>query len=591
MTTMPTLRSDLATSLTRAQQSLKGLQLTQPASLTQGADQVRFSPTSLRFASSLPSLAQLFPTAAELPAEFEVSSFNAKKFLVNGEVRDYTGATTDVVSSIRIRDTENGQPVLKTKVIGQLPAMTSAEALEALSAAEKAYDKGLGQWPTSSPEQRIACMRKFIENMKPQRELVAKIEMHEVGKSYEDCLKEFDRTIEYIDKSIAAYEKMSATNETVVEIGGKIKKEKRTPKGIALCLGPYNYPLNETFAGGLISALLTGNPIICKLPRMGGMCNVPLFEAFQKSFPKGVVNFISGDGPTIVTPIMESGKIDILAFIGSEGAANKIIKAHPTPNRLSIVLGLGAKNPGIILKDADLDNAVKEAVAGSLSFNGQRCTALKQIFVHEDIAMAFAQKFTVEVNKLDIGMPYKKGVKITPLPTENEDVARMKALVQNAEDGGAVVLNKNQGGGTSDGTLYKPAVVFGVKPGMWLYEAEQFGPVVSISTFKDVEEVKQYCKNSPVGQQVSIFGKDPAVLNDLTQTFENLYCRTNINEQCQRSPDEFAFDGRKNSANGTLSITEAINRFTTSNMVTMKASEDNLRLLNQLKFRQFQQAT
>ena len=106
---------------------------------------------------------------------------------------------------------------------------------------------------------------------------------------------------------------------------------------------------------------------------------------------------------------MRSGKVDVLAFIGNSKAANALQKEHPKPNRLRLVLGLEAKNPAIVLPDADLDLAVSECLAGSLSFNGQRCTALKILFVHEDIAADFIARFSQALADLDVGMPWEPG--------------------------------------------------------------------------------------------------------------------------------------------------------------------------------------
>src|SRR5690606_12407547 len=113
---------------------------------------------------------------------------------------------------------------------------------------------------------------------------------------------------------------------------------------------------------------------------------------------------------------MESGKLDVFAFIGTNKGANDLKKLHPKPHRLKAVLGLDAKNPAIVLPDADLDNAVSECITGSLSFNGQRCTALKILYVHRSLVDAFIEKFNAGVKKLKTGMPWDDGVNLTPLP-------------------------------------------------------------------------------------------------------------------------------------------------------------------------------
>jgi glyceraldehyde-3-phosphate dehydrogenase (NADP+) len=127
-------------------------------------------------------------------------------------------------------------------------------------------------------------------------------------------------------------------------------------------MGPFNYPFNETYTT-FIPALIMGNCVVLKLPRTGVLCHYPTFEVFQKVFPPGVVNIIAGAGRSTVPAIMQSGKLDCFAFIGTSKAADELQKAHPKPHRLRICLGLEAKNPAIVSlqhnlidKVASLDN-------------------------------------------------------------------------------------------------------------------------------------------------------------------------------------------------------------------------------------------
>ena len=113
---------------------------------------------------------------------------------------------------------------------------------------------------------------------------------------------------------------------------------------------------------------------------------------------------------------MKTGRIDVLALIGHSSSANSLQELHPKSNRLRTVYGLEAKNPAIILPDADLDQTVKECISGTLSYNGQRCTALKVLYVHDDIKDAFLSKFSAAVDALKFGNPWDDGVQLTPLP-------------------------------------------------------------------------------------------------------------------------------------------------------------------------------
>src|SRR5262245_16846719 len=185
-----------------------------------------------------------------------------------------------------------------------------------------------------------------------------------------------------------ALRKLDNDNSRFQVVDGTIGQIRRTPLGVVLCMGPFNYPLNETFTT-LIPALIMGNTVLSKLPRFGQLVHLPLLPAFRDAFPPGVVNVFQGDGPSVIGPIMETAEVDCLAFIGSARVANLIERQHPRPNRLRTITGLESKNPAVVLPSADLDLAIKECVSGALSFNGQRCTAIKLVFVHADIAEDF----------------------------------------------------------------------------------------------------------------------------------------------------------------------------------------------------------
>jgi glyceraldehyde-3-phosphate dehydrogenase (NADP+) len=322
-----------------------------------------------------------------------------------------------------------------------------------------------------------------------------------------------------------------------------------------------------------------GNTVVFKPARYGILLLEPLVEAFRTSFPKGVVNFLYGDGKVVVKAIMETGKVDVLAFIGSSKTAVEIKKLHPRPNRLRSVLGLDAKNPAIILPDAELESAVSECVNGALAFNGQRCTALKIIFVHESRVEEFLQRFTAKVDALKAGLPWEKDAYITPLP-ELGKIEFLDALIADATGKGASIQNK-RAGKISNNFMF-PTVLYPVNASMRIYHEEQFGPIVPVCTFTQTDEVLQYITNSNYGQQVSVFGTSPEQIAQLIDPLVNQVCRVNINTKCQRGPDVFPFNGRKDSAEGTLSVGDALRVFSIRTMVATRETPENRALFSQI---------
>ncbi len=517
-----------------------------------------------------------FPSPEEIPNQYRLHNpVTQREYLAGGEIRQWDGPLQQVFSPICIRHENNH---IKPFLIGEYPVMTRKESLEALDDAVAAYDHGRGKWPTMSVEERIRHIEAFSFRMKEKRDEVINLLMWEIGKTHADATKEFDRTVEYIRDTIEALKELDRNSGRFVIRQGIIGQIRRSPLGVVLCMGPYNYPLNETFTT-LIPALIMGNTVIFKPPRYGVLLHRPLLEAFRDSFPAGVVNTVYGDGAEVAGPLMESGKIDVLAFIGTSRVANILKKQHPRPNRLRSVLGLEAKNPAIILPGADLDLAASECVLGSLSYNGQRCTALKIIFVHESIAWAFNQKLSDAVEQLTAGMPWSEHVSLTPLP-EAGKTDYLKGLVEDAVRHGASVINP--GGGEVIHTFFYPAVLYPVSDRMRAWTEEQFGPVIPVVPFRELSEPLDYVTHSNYGQQISIFGTDPDAIAALIDPLVNQVSRLNINSQCQRGPDEFPFTGRKDSAEGTLSVSDALRVFSIRSLVAAKSSNLNKNIITHI---------
>jgi len=259
--------------------------------------------------------------------------------------------------------------------------------------------------------------------------------------------------------------------------------------------------------------------------------------------------------------------------------ANILEKQHPALNRLQTVYGLGAKNPAIILDDADLDLTVKECLLGSLSYNGQRCTALKILFVHSKIVEEFNSRFLKALSTLKIGMPWTQDVNITPLP-EAGKTEWLQEFIEDALKHGAKVINNN--GTTIVHTLFYPAVVYPVNDKMKIYHKEQFGPIVPIVPFDNLDTPLNYIIKSNYGQQASIFSTDSSKVAQLIDPLVNQVCRVNINSQCQRGPDVFPFTGKKDSADGTLSVSDALKVFSIRTLVAAKGNDLNKEIITSI---------
>lgn len=302
--------------------------------------------------------------------------------------------------------------------------------------------------------------------------------------------------------------------------------------------------------------------------------------------------------------LMSTGDIDALAFIGGSNAADDLIRQHPQPHRLKVFLQLEAKNMAIFLpdlfepsKESEMSSALDEAMLGALSFNGQRCTALKIFYAPKKYGQEFAEMMAQRVQAKTVGLPWQTwssevGGKessyssITPLPGKKR-TDYMKELIDDAVSKGAKILNEGGGDiiGGSESTLMVPAVLYPVTPDMRIYREEQFGPIVPIATYESLDTIIENGRDGIYGQQVSIFLSDQETkaATELMDKFSSIFGKININSQCGRSPDTLPFSGRRSSAMGVMSVKDAIKEFSIPTVVSYKDSPLNVGILQAME--------
>ena len=208
-----------------------------------------------------------------IPSQYSIKSpLHHNSFLIDGKLMLWDGPTANVHSTIH---TPNAEGTLAPTFLGSVPNMDEAHALKALDAATQAFDKGKGDWPTMKVADRINCMERFVTLMKSQRDEVVKLLMWEIGKTLSDSEKEFDRTLDYIYDTVEAYKNLDQKSAKFEKEGGIHAHIRRSPLGVVLCLGPYNYPLNETFCL-LINAIIMVNTAVYKPAKHGVLLISPL---------------------------------------------------------------------------------------------------------------------------------------------------------------------------------------------------------------------------------------------------------------------------------------------------------------------------
>lgn len=493
-----------------------------------------------------------FPERSELPESFKQIFDNPlaiRCYLAGGKLHKWEGDVSELCSPIWL--SEGGKDA-KPHKIADYPLLGEKECGVVLDGLEESYEA----WAEKTISYRAECVKKFLNALEAKKERLAVWISISTAKPLKDALAEVERTVKFCTDLLEEVDKRQKTHSRMVVKDGFACYEDRTPLGLVLSLPSWNYPINEGFTPQIIPALLAGNVVVVKPPSIGGVVYHELLEDFLEYFPPGVVNVVWGR--EVVHGLMRSGRVNVLAFIGGTETAKCLMDLHPNSFSLRRFLGLSAKNPAILLEGLELtDRVVREVVSGAFGFNGQRCTALKIIFCHESILEEFLDKFAKAVEGLEVGLPWESGVRVTPLPSLRR-VGYMEELLEDAKAKGAEVLNP--GGGQKSGTFYRPAVLYPLKREMRLYQEEQFGPLVGVLGFREVEEVVEYVRTSPYGQQLSLFGEDDGQIGELFLRLGKYVGSINVNKQCKRI-DFMPFGGKKESGRGFVSVYQALDAF------------------------------
>ncbi|WP_314715164.1 aldehyde dehydrogenase family protein, partial [Leptotrichia wadei] len=337
------------------------------------------------------------------------------------------------------------------------------------------------------------------------------------------------------------------------EAGSKRKygAVKREPVGVVLAIAPFNYPVNLS-ASKIAPALIGGNVVIFKPPTQGSISGLLLTQVFAEAgIPAGVFNSVTGKGSEIGDYLIEHKEVNFINFTGSTPIGEKIGKlAGMRP----IMLELGGKDAGIVLEDADLENAAKNIVAGAFSYSGQRCTAIKRVLVMDSVADKLAELIKEKVEKLTVGDPFDNADITTVIDTPSADF--IEGLIKDAQEKGAKALTTVK----REKNLIWPVVFDNVTTDMRIAWEEPFGPVLPIIRVKSVDEAVEIANKSEYGLQSAVFTKNFPLAFEIAEKLE--VGTVHINNKTQRGPDSFPFLGIKGSGAGVQGIKYSIESMT-----------------------------
>jgi len=397
------------------------------------------------------------------------------------------------------------------------------------------------------------------DKLKDNREDFAELLTLEVGKPINESLVEMDRSIETL--KLAAEEAKRIYGESVPLDAGLNGKgffafTQKVPLGVVAAITPFNYPLNLTIHK-IAPAIACKNTVIIKPPTEAPLTVMKFAELLNEEFPDGVVNTVTGYGSEIGDYLVTSDDVNKISFTGSVTTGLMISQKA---GMKKVTLELGGNDPLVVLKDANIDNAVKGVINGAFLNAGQVCMGVKRIIVDNEIADEFCEKLVLETEKLVMGNPLDDSTTLGTLINEKAAI-QVEESVNNAVNGGAKILT----GGKRDGAFYQATVLDNVTHDMDLVINETFGPIAPIIRVNGVDDAIKMANDTEYGLQAGVFTEN---------YYSAMKCANEIeagtvfvNKQSTFRTDNMPFGGFKNSGVGKEGIKYAVEEMTKTKLI------------------------
>lgn len=431
-----------------------------------------------------------------------------------------------------------------------------SEVEEAIAAAYRAQRS----WAETTAMGREAILLRAADWMAAHMDEVAAVLMDESGSAFGKAYFEAGFAVDLF--RTAAGECRRLFGEVQQQIPGEISMIRRLPLGVVAGIAPFNFPLLLALKK-VAFALAAGNTFVLKPASATPVSGVLIAKALDAAgLPAGVFNLVPGSGETVGNRLIEDKRVKMVAFTGSTAVGRSIAaKASVLFKRYS--LEMGGKNPLILLKDFDMDQAAKIAGFGAYFHQGQICMCTSRLIVEEPVYDAFCEKFAAYAKTMKVGNPHEQDTIIGPL-IKAEQCSLIDSQIQDAVGKGAVLMT----GGVHKGSYYEPTVLKDVTPDMRIFYEESFGPVTSIIKAKDMDDAVRLCNDNDYGLSSSL------LTNDLSKAMEASLAMeagmVHINNATVADNSTVAFGGVKNSGVGREGGSYSMEEFTELKWITVQ---------------------
>jgi alpha-ketoglutaric semialdehyde dehydrogenase len=450
------------------------------------------------------------------------------------------GAWSDASSGETFESTSpaNGE------AIGTFPLSGEEDVNRAVAAAKAAFE----EWRLVPAPRRGEILFRFGELLKEQKEDLAQLMAHEMGKVLAEARGDVQEAID-MAYYMGGEGRRLFGQTTPSELKDKFQMSVRMPIGVIGVITPWNFPIAIP-SWKTLPALVAGNTIVFKpatdTPTLGQRYVELLIEA---GLPPGVLNIVHGGGGAVGETLVKHPDVRVISLTGSRETGVAVLKAAADGLK-HVHLELGGKNAIIVLDDADLDLAVEGIVWSAFGTSGQRCTAASRVIVQKGVYEELQTKLVAAAERLRLGLGWEDDTDVGPVINQRA-LDKIHSYTEIGKGEGAKLLTGGEvasGDGLSDGFYYRPTIFGDVEPGMRIAQEEIFGPTTALIPVESFDEALRAANGVKYGLSSSIFTRD---VNKAFRAMRDLDTGiTYINAGTIGAEVHLPFGGTKDTGNG-----------------------------------------
>jgi len=421
-------------------------------------------------------------------------------------------------------------PCRPDEVVAQVCSATKADVENALESAANAKE----HWAKLPVEERALMLLRTAELLRKYRFELSALETIEVAKSWREADADIAEAIDFCEY----YARMAVelfSGKTLPHIPGEDNRYFYRPKGVGVVIGPWNFPIAIP-AGMVSAALVTGNPVVFKPASQSAKLGERMYEIFiEAGCPKDVLGLITGPGSVVGPALVGSAKTSFIIFTGSRDVGTQIIEnaAKPVFDMISpkrVVAEMGGKNALIVDEDADVDEAVAGALKSAFGFQGQKCSAMSRLIIHEAIYDRFMDRFREAIGDLYVCEAREARCDLSAV-VDRASYDRIDKVIEETRYLAGRMTQGSLAAGLDPKGYYIPPTVFeGVPRNATVAVSELFGPVVAVFKVKTIEEAVDLANSVPYALTGGAYSRRPAAIEYVKANLQvgNIYINRNI---------------------------------------------------------------